>query len=285
METIAKVIQKRGSNRYLRALSLTIKTTKNFWIPPLFKISDSKRTIVFRNGLRFKLDAQGYRRVRDWFIYLKAQGFSIHHDGQSLCAKRETDNFTFETSYPVSAIQLMGLLLKLVSEGYSYQGKKDSWQLTKNNNQYSIAQLSDNLFKLRHSSGYQLVGPYHLLWTFLLECEAGVYGFDFKDKAVLDIGAYCGESAVFFASHGANKVILYEPFAGHQDYIKNNISLNRINAEVHNEGVSTKDDTLVINYDEADLGFGLKNKGKKQASIKVRNISEFKQKQCGHSKD
>jgi FkbM family methyltransferase len=108
----------------------------------------------------------------------------------------------------------------------------------------------------------------------LLECESGIYGFDFKDKVVLDVGAYCGESAVFFSSHGAKKVILYEPFSGHQTCIKNNISLNHMNAELHNEGVGAKDEPLMINYDDADLGFGLKNEGKNQTLIKVRNISD-----------
>ncbi len=38
------------------------------------------------------------------------------------------------------------------------------------------------------------------------------YGSDFSNKVVLDVGAYNGDSAVFFALRGAKKVIALEPF-------------------------------------------------------------------------
>ncbi len=44
--------------------------------------------------------------------------------------------------------------------------------------------------------------------------------FDFKDKNVLDIGAYIGDTAILFKKWGANKVICYEPIKENVKKIK-----------------------------------------------------------------
>jgi len=50
------------------------------------------------------------------------------------------------------------------------------------------------------------------------------YGSDFSDKVVLDVGAYNGDSAVFFALRGAKKVIALEPYPPSYDLAKANIT-------------------------------------------------------------
>lgn len=49
-------------------------------------------------------------------------------------------------------------------------------------------------------------------------------------KTVLDIGAGCGETAAFFISHGARKVICIEPDDLSFRYLQENIVANGLNA-------------------------------------------------------
>ena len=55
---------------------------------------------------------------------------------------------------------------------------------------------------------------------------------NFLGKEVLDIGANIGDSAVYFATNGANKVIAVEPFPKSFHYLKENIILNGVSDKV-----------------------------------------------------
>lgn len=60
----------------------------------------------------------------------------------------------------------------------------------------------------------------------------GEYGeLDVKGKTVVDIGAYLGDTAVFFARKGAARVIAVEPMATF-DYIQRNVDLNGISSGI-----------------------------------------------------
>jgi len=48
---------------------------------------------------------------------------------------------------------------------------------------------------------------------------------DFNEKIVIDVGAECGDTAIYYASRGAN-VYSFEPIKGHYDAMLKNISLN-----------------------------------------------------------
>jgi len=67
-----------------------------------------------------------------------------------------------------------------------------------------------------------------------------------KDKVVLDIGAYDGDTAEFFLKRGANKVICIEPDEGRCSAIRRRFPSNRV--EVRCRGVS-KEDVLARDYD------------------------------------
>jgi len=43
--------------------------------------------------------------------------------------------------------------------------------------------------------------------------------------------------------------IIYEPVAEHLQFIKENVRLNHVNAEIHVEGVGDKDGTIAVPYD------------------------------------
>lgn len=67
------------------------------------------------------------------------------------------------------------------------------------------------------------------------------YALDVAGKNVLDVGAYKGETAVWFKIMGADNLVLYEPAKENIPILKLNLSINQIGAEVHEEGVSDHD--------------------------------------------
>jgi FkbM family methyltransferase len=152
-----------------------------------------------------------------------------------------------------------------------FRSLRDSYELVK---KYRLQQISDEIFKITINS-YQLIGSQTLMHT-MEEMGSGVYEYNYQDKVVLDIGGFEGDSAVFFWSKGAKKIVIYEPVLEHHPYIHENIRLNNINAEVHAKGIGTKDDEIVVTYDKADNCFGLKTKkttNKNKMKIKIKNVT------------
>jgi FkbM family methyltransferase len=138
---------------------------------------------------------------------------------------------------------------------------------------YVIEQSQPNSFRLK-GDNFEIVGDSAML-NVILEQETGEYDYDYRGKTVLDVGGYQGESAVFFARLGAKKVIIYEPVLANHPYIKENISLNHVNAEVHKEGIGDQDGVINVSYDcQADTSFGLACNGEHTMAIKVRNTAK-----------
>jgi len=80
--------------------------------------------------------------------------------------------------------------------------------------------------------------------------------------AVLDIGAYIGDTAVLFAHYGARTIVAFEPHPELYQLAKKNIALNRLESQVilRHEGVAGKDGELRIREDSdagASAAFGL----------------------------
>ncbi|MEM1510098.1 MAG: FkbM family methyltransferase [Thermofilaceae archaeon] len=56
--------------------------------------------------------------------------------------------------------------------------------------------------------------------------------FSFKDKVVLDIGAYIGDTSLFFAAKGARKVIAYEPNPEVFKVLVKNVEINKMREKI-----------------------------------------------------
>ena len=69
-----------------------------------------------------------------------------------------------------------------------------------------------------------------------------------KGKEVLDIGANIGDSAIYFATKGAKKVIAFEPFPATYRQAKENIYLNGMEKKIEllNIGVGGKSETIFL---------------------------------------
>ena len=73
-------------------------------------------------------------------------------------------------------------------------------------------------------------------------------GFDVTDKTVVDIGAFIGDTAVYFASKGAKKVFAYEPLSHLYNIAMHNVLINKFENVIHinNEAVGDRSGELII---------------------------------------
>lgn len=73
------------------------------------------------------------------------------------------------------------------------------------------------------------------------EIMDGIYEMDVKDAKVVDIGAFYGETAVYYSRLGASEVFAYEPFKS-QSFIESNAKLNNCaNIKTYRMAVSDQD--------------------------------------------
>jgi hypothetical protein len=80
-------------------------------------------------------------------------------------------------------------------------------------------------------------GILELLETFQDEC----YGlFDVKGEVVVDIGAFIGDSAIYFVGKGAEKIVAFEPNPEIIEFARKNVQLNKLDhkIQVRNEAVA-----------------------------------------------
>jgi len=79
-------------------------------------------------------------------------------------------------------------------------------------------------------------GIYELVETFYHECYGGI---DIQNGNIIDIGAFIGDTAIYFASKGAKKIIAFEPAKNLFRLAVQNVQLNNLNGIVYlrNEAV------------------------------------------------
>jgi len=111
------------------------------------------------------------------------------------------------------------------------------------------AEGSEVFFRNKLGTFAVSVSDITLLAPLVYEDLEFMYGYlDVKDKVVVDVGAYLGETAVMFARMGARWVHAYEPV--YYKYVRRNLELNNItNATVHPYGVWTEEDVFHINLE------------------------------------
>ena len=108
------------------------------------------------------------------------------------------------------------------------------------------------------------------LFVVFLEDLEKMYGaLEVKGRTVADVGAYLGETAVFFAKRGARYVYAYEPVF--YEYAELNLWINNVAsvAEVRPYGLWHEEDVLAV--EPVAVGTGLAPGGLK---IKVRPLAE-----------
>lgn len=261
----------------LNGLVATVRTTGNFWDALFLKVSSSRRNIAFRNGIKTDLNWGEYCQVRELLENLRSEAFTIEKVDEAYCIRRGHVKFRFPAASSRETHTFLAdarLIFSLTSKGWIVeQLDEELFCIKKNNLNYVVCQLNDDLYSVE-SERVKMIGPLSALIVYFCECASGIYDCDCSDKVVLDVGGFCGETAVFFSSLGAKRVIVYEPVVAHHDFIRRNMMLNVIEAELHEEGIGEEDGIRTIHYESADTGLGILSKGKNELQIRVRNVAD-----------
>lgn len=204
---------------------------------------DSK-TIRFRNGWKLNLTFPQFREIRDSYSAIKKHKLT------------QLDKDLFEAdfgSFKVTAdLQMVCTFADILYR-------------------YKVTQLGPDEYRVEGDE-FTLEGSSAMLFCFRELVVFGVYKTNYKDKVVLDIGGFNGETAVYFWLSGAKKNIIYEPFSKYCRIIENNIKLNSINAEIHNAGIGDKDGQLLMDIFRLDEHEASESK---KELIKIKNITDI----------
>lgn len=221
----------------------TLTVTGNPLVILSLKRTGARKSVTFRNGSTYSLTWPQFRTFRDSYPFLsKYEITQVEDDLFKIVDKRSEVSCTSE-QLPMMFDLMRDFTLRQEERGYHLKSEK-----------------------------LELVGSLAML-SCIRELRTGEYEYDYKDKVVLDVGGFEGESAVYFWQKGAKKVIIYEPVPAHVEVIKKNVALNHIQAEIHQSGIGTKDETQIIEYEKTDPGFGILNKGSKHLEIQISEAS------------
>jgi FkbM family methyltransferase len=230
----------------IAGLIVTIKTTKNFWQAVALMRSKQKKRIIFRNGSILQLSSFEYFAIRD----LIASGCKVEKlDDTQFNVRGKNIKITCSSEF----LQALVYAQKKISTRYF------KW----------FEQIDKDTFKVE-TDKIKLVGDLNMV-SALSEVTEGFYSCECVGKVVLDVGGFQGETAAYFSSIGAKRVIVYEPVVSHHKFIETNMALNNVNAELHEEGIGNMNGNQTIHHKDFGLDFGLVNGGK-GVEIRIRNI-------------
>lgn len=187
----------------------------------LLKILHKQAAITFKNGTKLKLTWSEFLMLRDLYEYWS--NYRVEKTSDNLF------KFTGKDTEFVGSLELAQAIFQLV---YKHN--------------YSIKQTSRDLFSI-NGNGLSLIGS-SVMIHFIKELADGIYRCDCAEKTVLDIGGFEGETAAYFYSLGAKKVIVYEPIPAYFKKIEQNMSRNGFDAELHNQGIGAENGTAKIEF-------------------------------------
>ncbi|MEM1712823.1 MAG: FkbM family methyltransferase [Acidilobaceae archaeon] len=110
------------------------------------------------------------------------------------------------------------------------------------------------------------------LLSALLEPLEEMYAADVKDRVVVDVGAYIGDTAMFYVSRGARRVYAFEPVERHFRYLVDNVARNNAVDRVvaFNYGLWVEDGVLKVKYESFRTGSSIGD----EVELKVRRIGD-----------
>ncbi|TMI25776.1 hypothetical protein E6H19_02380 [Candidatus Bathyarchaeota archaeon] len=114
-----------------------------------------------------------------------------------------------------------------------------NWRLVRSSSQYYDLKIGRYTIKLHPEYFHIIFGEWGEWKKYHLP------PFALKGATVLDIGAGCGETALFYFFHGVERVICVEPNPDLASIISENLGSNKWNAEVHARSF----DTEMLNLD------------------------------------
>ncbi|MEM0242870.1 MAG: FkbM family methyltransferase [Candidatus Aenigmatarchaeota archaeon] len=102
------------------------------------------------------------------------------------------------------------------------------------------------------------------------------FGIKFKNRVVLDVGAWIGDSILLFHKLGAKRIIAYEPIKENVEFANKIIKKFNINCKIYPYAVCKESGIMKFIVEESEYGYGelslFKNKVNKPKEIKVKCI-------------
>lgn len=144
---------------------------------------------------------------------------------------------------------------------------------------YKVSQISPTIYLWKYNE-IKCYGTYEQFLGLRSEYLAGVfkeiYSYDWKDKVVVDIGGYVGDSALYFFENGAKKIHIFEPVDINIESLKLNLKNYDAQHEVHHMAVSDCPGTLTLssNAPQGSLGYGL-SEGKYSLHCRATTFSDI----------
>lgn len=122
-------------------------------------------------------------------------------------------------------------------------------------------------------------GIFELAEAFYDECYGG---FDVSNGTVIDVGAFIGDTAIYFAGEGAKKVIAFEPAPPLYEIAIKNVQMNKLEniINVRNEAVGERYGETMLKYEKLWPGlsstfFTARNKSSRYYKVKAIPISDI----------
>jgi FkbM family methyltransferase len=119
----------------------------------------------------------------------------------------------------------------------------------------------------------------HMYWPIIEIFHYGEYEpLDVNGRVVVDVGAYIGDSAIYFALRGARRVIAIEPHPGAFSEMLDNIKLNNMEGVIIpiNAGLASKSGKVCIeNIDVSDAGVTYHRPGDCPVTVPAVTLSEL----------
>ena len=205
---------------------------------------ENRKVLKFRNGWKFNLTYSQFRDFRDSYKALKKYDVNQVTDD---VFRSDFGKFKIVSPSPIicSAADLL--------------------------EKYQINQIGEDAFQIKGGK-FELEGTSCMLLVLAEQLKDGYTG-NFTNKVVLDIGGFQGETAILFSLAGAKKVIIYEPIEENCRFIKRNVELNRINAEIHNTGIGSEDCIRKMKNEPKNANLGFYPKG--EFEMRIENVTEI----------
>ena len=96
--------------------------------------------------------------------------------------------------------------------------------------EFIVINAHGNEVHVKYDNGYYIINGYRFKMigsTFIeLFLREDYHDVNIRNKIIIDVGAYIGDSAIYFALKGARKVIAIEPHPGAYAEMLDNIRLN-----------------------------------------------------------
>lgn len=173
------------------------------------------------------------------------------------------------------------ILRRLFSISYTYNGVRinsdELFRLVRNMalRNFQVYGLNNEIIVLTYFGKIAVdITDYDLLWILLEPLEKHYGCIDVNDAIVIDIGAFIGETSLFFLSKGAKKVYAFEPVEKFYRYLKRNVLRNGFGGKVilNNFGIWFHDGILQVSLKH--MGTGLEVDGNDFIRLRVKSLDK-----------